>query len=177
MKKSSLSFIGACLCLATTLAHAADSSTIKVTGRVLDFGCAISSESAEFTVDLLKHSSKQFPDAGSTSEAVPFRIILEDCAEGTTEVKVSFSGSQDSSNTALLKLDGGSNAAEGLGVEILDNSKQPVPINAPTASLNWIKLAPEEIITLPFYARLMATQSPVHPGQIHASATFILEFQ
>ncbi|KGP41800.1 fimbrial protein [Morganella morganii] len=176
MRNRSIIIAGTCLCLTVFQASSAN-STIKISGRVLGFGCAISSESAEFTVDLLKYSSKQFPVIGSTSGVVPFRILLEDCSEGTTAVKVSFSGIHDNSNNALLKLDGGINAADGLGIEILNADKVPVPINAPATSLNWIKLVPEGVVTLPFYARLMATQSPVHPGFVNASATFTLEYQ
>lgn len=63
-------------------------SVIKISGRVLDYGCTVSSDSLNFTVDLQKNSARQFPTTGSTSPAVPFQITLSECSKGTTGVRV-----------------------------------------------------------------------------------------
>ncbi|HHK9387983.1 TPA: fimbria/pilus outer membrane usher protein, partial [Escherichia coli] len=62
-------------------------SVIKISGRVLDYGCTVSSDSLNFTVDLQKNSARQFPTTGSTSPAVPFQITLSECSKGTTGVR------------------------------------------------------------------------------------------
>lgn len=121
MKYNNVIFLGLCLGLTTYSALSAD-SVIKISGRVLDYGCTVSSDSLNFTVDLQKNSARQFPTTGSTSPAVPFQITLSECSKGTTGVRVAFNGIEDAENNTLLKLDEGSNTASGLGIEILDGN-------------------------------------------------------
>ncbi len=75
MKYNNIIFLGLCLGLTTYSALSAD-SVIKISGRVLDYGCTVSSDSLNFTVDLQKNSARQFPTTGSTSPAVPFQITV-----------------------------------------------------------------------------------------------------
>ncbi len=152
-------------------------SVIKISGRVLDYGCTVSSDSLNFTVDLQKNSARQFPTTGSTSPAVPFQITLSECSKGTTGVRVAFNGIEDAENNTLLKLDEGSNTASGLGIEILDGNMRPVKLNDLHAGMQWIPLVPEQNNILPYSARLKSTQKSVNPGLVSASATFTLEFQ
>lgn len=51
MKYNNIIFLGLCLGLTTYSALSAD-SVIKISGRVLDYGCTVSSDSLNFTVDL-----------------------------------------------------------------------------------------------------------------------------
>ncbi len=171
-----LIFLGLCLGLTTYSALSAD-SVIKISGRVLDYGCTVSSDSLNFTVDLQKNSARQFPTTGSTSPAVPFQITLSECSKGTTGVRVAFNGIEDAENNTLLKLDEGSNTASGLGIEILDGNMRPVKLNDLHAGMQWIPLVPEQNNILPYSARLKSTQKSVNPGLVRASATFTLEFQ
>ncbi|EEW7592507.1 hypothetical protein D6Z18_24560 [Escherichia coli] len=149
----------------------------EISGRVLDYGCTVSSDSLNFTVDLQKNSARQFPTTGSTSPAVPFQITLSECSKGTTGVRVAFNGIEDAENNTLLKLDEGSNTASGLGIEILDGNMRPVKLNDLHAGMQWIPLVPEQNNILPYSARLKSTQKSVNPGLVRASATFTLEFQ
>ncbi|MBO9300530.1 type 1 fimbrial protein [Escherichia coli] len=50
MKYNNIIFLGLCLGLTTYSALSAD-SVIKISGRVLDYGCTVSSDSLNFTVD------------------------------------------------------------------------------------------------------------------------------
>ncbi|MCV1342051.1 type 1 fimbrial protein, partial [Escherichia coli] len=52
MKYNNVIFLGLCLGLTTYSALSAD-SVIKISGRVLDYGCTVSSDSLNFTVDRL----------------------------------------------------------------------------------------------------------------------------
>lgn len=176
MKYNNIIFLGLCLGLTTYSALSAD-SVIKISGRVLDYGCTVSSDSLNFTVDLQKNSARQFPTTGSTSPAVPFQITLSECSKGTTGVRVAFNGIEDAENNTLLKLDEGSNTASGLGIEILDANMRPVKLNDLHAGMQWIPLVPEQNNILPYSARLKSTQKSVNPGLVRASATFTLEFQ
>lgn len=164
------------LSLFAASALAAD-STITISGHVRDNGCAVAGESKDFIVDLMDNAAKQFSAVGATTPAIPFRIVLSPCGGAVSAVKVGFIGVADNDNTSLLKLDGGSTAAAGMGVQILNSQQTMLPLNATSSVLPWTTLTPGQSNTLHFYARLMATQVPVTPGHVNATATFTLEFQ
>ncbi|MES0333555.1 fimbrial protein [Citrobacter sedlakii] len=166
----------AVLSLVATNTRAAD-STITISGYVRDNACAVAGESKDFTVDLLDNAAKQFSSVGATTPLVPFRIVLSPCGSSVTAVKVGFVGVADNDNTSLLKLDSGASAAAGMGVQILNGQQTSLPLNAASSAIPWTTLTPGQPNTLNFYARLMATQVPVTPGHVNATATFTLEFQ
>lgn len=168
--------LSALLSLTAADALAAD-STITISGYVRDNGCAVAGESKDFIVDLLDNAAKQFNAVGATTPAIPFRIVLSPCGGSVSAVKVGFTGVANNDNTSLLKLDGGTAAAAGMGVQILDGQQATLPINASSSAIPWTTLTPGQSNTLNFYARLMATQVPVTPGHVSATATFTLEFQ
>lgn len=60
MKYNNVIFLGLCLGLTTYSALSAD-SVIKISGRVLDYGCTVSSDSLNFTVDLQKNRKRVVP--------------------------------------------------------------------------------------------------------------------
>lgn len=166
----------AVLSLVAANTRAAD-STITISGYVRDNACAVAGESKDFTVDLLDNAAKQFSSVGATTPLVPFRIVLSPCGSSVTAVKVGFVGVADNDNTSLLKLDSGASAAAGMGVQILNGQQTSLPLNAASSTIPWTTLTPGQPNTLNFYARLMATQVPVTPGHVNATATFTLEFQ
>ncbi|HDS6772783.1 TPA: type 1 fimbrial protein [Klebsiella pneumoniae subsp. pneumoniae] len=168
--------LGALFTLGAPAALAAD-STIAISGYVRDNACTVAGESKDFTVDLQDNAAKQFYAVGATTPPVPFRIVLSPCGTSVTAVKVGFTCVADSVNTSLLKLDAGTSAAAGMGVEILDQQQSRLPVNAPSSTMTWTTLTPGQTNILNFYARLMATQVPVTAGHVNATATFTLEFQ
>ncbi|HHP7837643.1 TPA: fimbrial protein [Serratia marcescens] len=157
-------------------AHAAD-STITITGYLKDNACSVSVDSQDFTVDLLSNVAKQFDWVGGVTPSIPFKIVFDKCGSSATAVRVGYVGTSDSDNTTLLKIDAGTNAASGIGVQILDRDKTPIPLNAAQDSLKWMTLTAGQSNTLGFYARLMATRAPVTAGTVTATANFTLEFQ
>lgn len=159
-----------------TSASAAD-STITITGYVRDNACTVAGTSQDFTVDLLSNAAKQLYTTGATTQAVPFSIVLTPCGSAVTAVKVGFTGTADTINSSLLAIDTGSGAAAGAGVQILDGDRNALTLNAASSDLSWTALTAGTTNTLNFYARLMATQSPVTAGQVTATAVFTLEFQ
>lgn len=69
MKYNNIIFLGLCLGLTTYSALSAD-SVIKISGRVLDYGCTVSSDSLNFTVDLQnmdKQETRFQPEPSSQS--------------------------------------------------------------------------------------------------------------
>lgn len=174
--KISAGLLSAALGLTIINAFAAD-STITISGYVRDNACAVAGESKDFTVDLLENASKQFYAVGATTPLVPFRIVLSPCGSAATALKVGFTGVADSSNSDLLKLDSGVNAAQGIGIEILDGQRTTLPLNAASSTLQWTTLMPGKTNILNFYARMKAAKVPVVAGHVSATATFTLEFQ
>jgi len=172
--KTSLNLLVVALGMVCSQSFAAD-STITIGGYVRDNACTVSTESKEFSVNLLTHASKQFDTAGATTPLIPFRIVLSPCGSSVTAVKVGFNGVQDGINNNLLKIDSG--GAAGVGVQILNSQQVMLPINAPSSAISWTTLTPGQTNTLGFYARLMATYVPVTAGPVNATATFTLEFQ
>ncbi|AVL79112.1 type 1 fimbrial protein [Klebsiella oxytoca] len=176
MMRKNLYLLGAILSLVSFSTPAAD-STITISGYVRDNTCAVAGESKDFTVDLMNNAAKQFNAVGTTTPLVPFRIVLSPCGGSVTAVKVGFTGIADSDNTSLLKLDSGVSAASGIGVQILNGSRAPLVLNAPSSNIAWTTLKPGQTNTLNFYARLMAARVPITAGHVNATATFTLEFQ
>ena len=167
MRNKPFYLLCAFLWLAVSRVLAAD-STITIRGYVRDNGCSVAAESTNFTVDLMENAAKQFNDIGATTPVVPFRILLSPC--GNT-------GVADSHNANLLALENTVSAASGLGIQLLNEQQNQIPLNAPSSALSWTTLTPGKPNTLNFYARLMATQVPVTAGHINATATFTLEYQ
>lgn len=159
----------------TTLQAGAD-VTITVKGKVVSSACAVDTGSKDFTVDLMNNAAQQFNIVGATSPLVPFSIVLSPCGSTVKAVKVSFSGHQDNDNHGLLEIDGGTSAATGVAVQILNSQQDMLPLNV-SSSVDWTTLTPGTTNTLGFYARLMATRLPVTAGHVRATATFTLEFQ
>lgn len=110
-----LNLLRAALILICANAFAAD-STISISGYVRDNACAVAIESKEFTVDLMNNAVKQFSAVGSVTPALPFRIVLSPCGSSATAVKVGFTGTPDSNNDKLLKIDSDAFAASGMAV-------------------------------------------------------------
>lgn len=167
------------LCLIPCLvsnAYAVD-TVIAIRGYLKDNTCSVSVDSKDFTVDLMTNATKQLSRVGATTAPALFKVVFDKCGGSTTAVKVSYGGVSDNDNGTLLKLDGGSSAASGMGIQILDSNKNAIPLNSGTESLSWTKLIAGQSNTLRFYACLMATRSPVTAGVVNATANFTLEFQ
>ncbi|RQN07354.1 fimbrial protein [Pantoea ananatis] len=162
--------------LTCTIAQAAD-STINITGYVRDNMCRVDTGSQNFIVDLMNSATKQLFRIGAYTPSIPFNIILSPCGAYAVGVKIGFTGTADTNNSSLLKLDGVAGSAAGMGIQILDSTGNQLAINAPVANLSWVQLNPGQSNTIQFYARLMATRYPVTAGTVSATATFILEFQ
>ncbi|HCP9276845.1 TPA: type 1 fimbria minor subunit FimF [Escherichia coli] len=176
MRNKPFYLLCAFLWLAVSRVLAAD-STITIRGYVRDNGCSVAAESTNFTVDLMENAAKQFNNIGATTPVVPFRILLSPCGNAVSAVKVGFTGVADSHNANLLALENTVSAASGLGIQLLNEQQNQIPLNAPSSAISWTTLTPGKPNTLNFYARLMATQVLVTAGHINATATFTLEYQ
>lgn len=78
MKYNNVIFLGLCLGLTTYSALSAD-SVIKISGRVLDYGCTVSSDSLNFTATL---------QAADVTITVNGRVVAKPCTIQTKEANV-----------------------------------------------------------------------------------------
>ncbi len=160
----------------SVMAYAAD-STINIKGNVKDNTCAVAPGSQNQVVDLLNNAVRQLYAVGEVTPVVPFQIELTPCGASVIAVKVGFVGIADANNTSLLALDPGSSNASGAGIQILDENRTPLVLNANSSNIMWTPLVAGRGNTLHFYARLMASKLPIVAGHVRATATFTLEFQ
>lgn len=153
-------------------------SVINITGTVRDNTCVVSAASRDMTVNLQSYSSKTFTTVGAASGMVPFTLTFSSCGSAASAVKVGFTGVADTTNSILLKIDGGNSTdAQGIGVEILDKDQTVLPLNQSADDMTWHTLTAGQQNSLNFYARMVSTTSPVTAGLVNASATITLEFE
>lgn len=125
------------LSLSPNVAYSAD-SIIQITGYMRDNTCAVAPESQYQTIDLLNNEVKRLYKVGETTPFIPFHIILEPCGESVIAVKFYFNGISDRNNPSLLALDPIATSASGVGIQILDSERSPIPINPSSDQLKWI---------------------------------------
>ncbi|WP_145931341.1 fimbrial protein [Yersinia bercovieri] len=146
---------------------------VSVTGKLIGNTCTVSTNSKMQTVPLGNIGTQQFGVKHRVSNIkTPFFINLEECGPTFTGVKVRFIGTPDSNIAHLIKVEEG--GATGVAVELLNRAEEPLALNMQTDVLG----APgAESVQMKFHARLTATGSPVTPGPVSATATWVLEYQ
>lgn len=147
---------------------------IKLSGTVVALGCTVDPGDADKTVNLGEWATKQLKKAGNSTSPVAFSISLTGCtASGVT---LAFTGTRDKTDNSLLALndDGGSDAAQGVAVQIMDGQRHRISIgdNAPRGVVDANGDA-----TLSFYANYVATaDNSVKPGVANADSVFTLTY-
>lgn len=146
---------------------------VSVTGRIVGNTCVISADSKEVNVPLGNIGTRQLMAVGDVSNIkTPFALNLEDCGPMFAGVKVRFTGTPEATNTQLLKVDDG--GAAGVAVELLDSNSKPLALDTQT---NANGTAGSDTVEMNFYARLIATEATVTPGDVSAIATWLVEYE
>lgn len=157
-------------------------TNIKKVATVKDETCAIAGEVNQ-NVPLGTYSTSTSSGLGSgigeTSKLVPFNIQLncESLLSGTFDVKMQFdeigavSGLSDLGVVALNS----TSTASGVGVQILNENEQPVPLAVPFTVASYPLSA--ALVTVPLYARYYQTATTVSPGSANAVATYTISYQ
>ena len=169
------------LVLAVTAPAQADDSdyNLMITGTIVAQTCDVTSNSQNQTVHIGDFSTGEFPVAGSTSAEKQFSINLLGCTPGISGAKVMFSGAADAADSTLLALSdttGGGEMATGVGVEILDESQNTIPVNNSSSDSSLYALK-EGANTLHFFLRYKSTADTVTSGNATAVMYFDLEYQ
>lgn len=131
--------------------------------------------------------NSSFKGIGSVSSAQPFQIGFS-CSGGSTgsstNLYITFSDILQPGNTStILSLAGGSGAATGLGLEILNNG---IPIgygpdsNAAGNTNQWKAITVSQGVSsysIPLSVRYVQTGATVTPGKVAGYATFTISYQ
>lgn len=157
--------------------NAASNGTVTISGNIKDNTCTVSPASQDFIVNLGDNASKQFFRIGTFSSWVPFSIVFSKCGAAATGVRVGFTGTNDSNESTILANDTGPGMAEGIGIEIMNDAGDRIPLNVSGSLLNYSPLVASVANTLKFRSRMLSTGQPVTAGTVNATATFTLEYQ
>ncbi len=162
------------------------SGKITFTGTITNSSCDIAPGDDAITVPFGQISYRKLNTADATTDSKPFTIHLQNCAfdpndTGTnpagsagkmSKVTVSFSGAANTSKNAYTN----SGSAQHVGVQLLksDNTTIIEPNTPmPDSDAQQLQAGNNE---LNFFARLIALDNGVTPGDFNASVTYTLKY-
>ncbi|HHX3380357.1 TPA: fimbrial protein [Salmonella enterica] len=162
------------------------SGKITFTGTITNSPCDIAPGDDAITVPFGQISYRKLNTADATTDSKPFTIHLQNCAfdpNGTgtnpagsagkmSKVTVSFSGAANTSKNAYTN----SGSAQHVGVQLLksDNTTIIEPNTPmPDSDAQQLQAGNNE---LNFFARLIALDNGVTPGDFNASVTYTLKY-
>lgn len=157
--------------------EAASQGKVTISGNIKNNTCVVSPASENFSVNLGDNASKQFFNTGTFSSWVPFSIVFSKCGAAATGVRIGFTGTGDSHDSSVLANETGAGMAEGVGIEIMNNKGDRIPLNTSGSSLAYSPLVASAANTINFRSRMLSTNQPVVAGAVSATATFTLEYQ
>ncbi|HFW1990954.1 TPA: fimbrial protein [Salmonella enterica subsp. enterica serovar Saintpaul] len=161
---------------------------VTFTGTITNSPCDIAPGDDAITVPFGQISYRHLQTAGSTTDSKPFTIHLQNCAfdpdDATADknpvgkmskVTVSFSANTGGTDTAHKAYISTGSAAH-VGVQLLksDNTSVISP-NTPMADTEAQQLQPGNN-SLNFFARVIALDTGVTPGEVNASVTYTLKY-
>ncbi|ASL86311.1 hypothetical protein BVG97_01400 [Serratia marcescens] len=149
--------------------------TIKFVGKMVDAPCAVDIPADGQITNLGQYRVASLSkEPGATSVVKNFNIKLVDCSVDTMKnVQVKFSGSTAKGSNTTLALDGGSNAAQNVGIQILRNG-EPVVVDGSGKTAS-IALENGEN-NLAFQAQFISLSKDVKPGAANGSVDFYLTY-
>lgn len=156
-------------------------TNIKQAITVKDETCKVVSDTSQ-TVPLGSYTASRNSGLGSgvgqTSAMTPFTINLncEALLSGNFNVMMQFDGTAagDYSEAGVLALNT-SSTASGVGVQLLNESQQPVSLASPFRVASW-PLA-TAFISVPLYARYYQIADTVTPGSANAVVQYTISYQ
>lgn len=152
--------------------------TVHFTGELVNAACAVSTDSANQTVDLGQYRTSKLAAAGDKTTPVPFQIKLVDCDPTVqSTAAIAFYGQTTGNNSNLLAVSaGGGNAtaAENVGIEVSDDTSKVLGFGGEDFSST--KKLNEGTNVLNFSARYVATGQST-PGLANADSTFVVRYE
>ncbi|MCU5782367.1 fimbrial protein domain-containing protein [Alcanivorax balearicus MACL04] len=145
---------------------------------IVSSACEVDMGSRNIAVDFGTVSRSVFSGVGSTNTEKEFQVGLS-CvgpSNGQDTVKLSFGYTPDPSGAAgVIKIDGGTEAASGVGIQLLDNRTSSPIANGERVELGTVTPGDHQF-QLPLKARYYQTAPIVNGGETRAIATFTIEY-
>lgn len=158
--RSSLSILG--MLFAINVAQA-DPTNINISGVVVAAPCSVNNNDSNLNVDLGRNiQASDLAAAGSGSTLIPFTLSLTNCPSGTSTVKVSFSGTADTTSPTRYKNTG---TATNLAVELSQQTTGTILGNGSTLTQ---VVQPDKTVTYALNARAYSVAGSVMPGNVSA---------
>lgn len=158
-----------------SLCYASDDGLgqVNISGFIHDNTCTVSTGNLQIKMGNV--ADKQLKPAGKSGNRVKFTIGLKDCGSAANNVAVTFIGTAAASGSPLIALDSTVDAATGVGIALLDDQQNPVPVNS--SSRNYPLAASASTAELNFFAQYTSFSDTVTSGPASASVTFNLTYQ
>lgn len=157
-----------------TTALAADTASVKVTGKVVASACTVDTGlGSGKTVDLGTLGRTKFQFAGNAGEWADFSLNLTDCPQGTTRSIVTFTGDADGDDATLFaNTEPGSGAASNVAIQLTKGDDH----NAVLSNNSTLEAAVDtgRNIIFPLSARLITPTGGTQPGKV--SGTVMVNF-
>lgn len=144
---------------------------LEVTGEIVNEACTLNYREKPPEVAMGEWETTHFSLPGSASDHRPFTLVLSQCINAITGVRVSFQGEAAAANPQLLKLD--QQSISGLAIELSDANREPLAINQRGIRQ---PLLPEVDNVLHFHARYISLTPPITAGAANATALLSLEY-
>ncbi|MTD41137.1 fimbrial protein [Erwinia sp. CPCC 100877] len=153
-----------------------DGGTINFEGSVVAAACALSSNSADMTVDMGQVRTTVLSAAGSVAPTgKDFSILLEDCdASAYTGVSITFNGNADSTDPTALAtgVNGSTSSAQNVAIHLFDEAGAAVKLNEPS-SVTPLRTGSNQIN---FSAKYASPHGGATAGDASAVATYTLTY-
>lgn len=157
-------------------AQANNDGTVNFTGEIIGTACTVDiGANNTMNVDLGKVSKTVFTGTGTYASATEFDLKVKDCpATGINGITVKFDGTAYASDNSVLALTEEDGVATGIAIELLDKSKNAVPLFADSDS--YALEAGKTELTMPMYARYKQVAAAVTAGPANSSVQFTLNY-
>ncbi|NUU66249.1 fimbrial protein [Enterobacteriaceae bacterium BIT-l23] len=150
--------------------------TVNFEGSVVAAACALSSGSANMTVDMGQVRTTALSAAGSIAPTgKDFSVLLEDCDASTyTGVSITFSGTADGADPTALAagVNGGASSAQHVAIHLYDESGSAVNLDEPS-SVTTLRDGSNQIN---FSAKYTSPVGGATAGDASAVATYTLTY-
>lgn len=168
----------AALILSATAMNAyAVNGKVEFTGEIVKSTCNVVSGDQDKQVFIGKYPTTAFTQVGDVTASKAFTIQLEKCEAGDYSLR--FDGQTVAGHSNLLTVNPAKDTslADGVGIEVLDNNEQIIPVNqSADANSPWVTIAADGTATFNLKARYKSFDT-VQAGPANANATFTIEYK
>lgn len=151
----------------------ADRGQINFQGELRSSTCAVSNENGNPQVQLPVIDTSELRREGSVAGPILFRLEVENCPPGLSEISVHFEGQNISPEGRLNVAEGG---AENVQLQLLNNQQQPMDLAAAKGSQNVQRIDVQDgRANLAFFVRYYSTGNAT-PGPVSSNVQYSLDY-